>query len=180
MDHERIQTDFATPLNINCRLFVVKFFFFLNNNLYSQITNSKDIIGGFIPIWLCPGSDGHLRLLVYKLYVLSNIKSYIAATHQYPVVKLKACVGLFVDVLVVSVYRWLWAIIICKRVLDTRNSLEIPKEDRHYNDQMKKNKMTNNDLQNTKAKQLNPSPSFLCESTVILNSSSCIIYLQLC
>ena len=77
-------------------------------------------------------------------------------------------------------YRWVWAIIICKRVLDTRNSLEIPKEDRHYNDQMKKNKMTNNDLQNTKAKQLNPSPSFLCESTVILNSSSCIIYLQFC
>jgi hypothetical protein len=97
-----------------------------------------------------------------------------------PVVKLKACVGLFVDVLVVSVYRWVWAIIICKSVLDTRKSLEIPKEDRHYNDQMKKNKMTNNDLQNTKAKQLNPSPSFLCESTVILNSYSCIIYLQFC
>jgi hypothetical protein len=49
-----------------------------------------------------------------------------------PVVKLKACVGLFVDVLVVSVYRWVWAIIICKSVLDTRKSLEIPKEDRHY------------------------------------------------
>ena len=150
--------------------------FFLNNHLYSQITNSKDTIGGFIPIWLFPGSDGHLRLLVYKLYVLSNIKSFIAATYPYPVVKLKACVGLFVDVLVVSVYRWLWAILICKRVLDTRKSLEIPKEDRHYNtkedrhyntkedrhyntkedrhynDQMKKNKMTNNDLQNTKTK----------------------------
>jgi hypothetical protein len=46
-----------------------------------------------------------------------------------PVVKLKACVGLFVDVLVVSVYRWVWAIIICKSVLDTRKSLEILKEE---------------------------------------------------
>ena len=100
----------ATPLSIDSRSFVVKLNnSFLNNNFYSQITNSKDIIGEFIPIWLCPGSDGHLRLLVYKIYVLSNIKSYIhiAETYPYPVVKLKTCVGLLVDVLVVPVYRWM-------------------------------------------------------------------------
>jgi hypothetical protein len=42
-------------------------------------------------------------------------------------VKFIACVGLPVDVLVVSVYRWVWVIIILRSALDTRKSLEISK-----------------------------------------------------